>query len=247
MNFISIHVISRCNLTKCCCAKSPHHKRYVTTNLRLKTTNLFRLQQSGWSASYRPQRSWAKVTFLQASVILSTGGGGLPQCMMGCHPPPPRSRHPIRADTPSGADPPPAYGQRVAGTYPSEMHCFHFLVLINISWTIFVFHAQLSVLVSSLFVVRTSLTRRKRRSVCMWYVCLFGLICETDDPCFLSVVHYKSTFHLWPSLLKGDLSYVVKFADISNVHILLETIDGFTLGRSTVYGHNKYYLITLSR
>ena len=26
--------------------------------------------------SYRPQRSWGKVMFLQASVILSTGGGG---------------------------------------------------------------------------------------------------------------------------------------------------------------------------
>ena len=70
---------------------------------------------------YRPQRSWAKVMFLQASVILSTGGGGgLPQCMLGCHPPgadplsrppraetpppppsrPPGSRHPLGADTP---------------------------------------------------------------------------------------------------------------------------------------------------
>ena len=83
--------------------------------------------------NYRSQRSWAKVMFLQASVILYTVGGGcLPQCMLGCHPPGadtlpradtppgadtpqsrhPRSRHPPgadtpRADTPLGADNPP--------------------------------------------------------------------------------------------------------------------------------------------
>ena len=46
--------------------------------------------------------------FLQASVILSTGKGGLPQCMLGYHPPradTPRSTHPPGAD-PQGADPP---------------------------------------------------------------------------------------------------------------------------------------------
>ena len=37
---------------------------------------------------YRPQRSWGKVIFSQASVILITGGGGLPQCMLGYHSPP---------------------------------------------------------------------------------------------------------------------------------------------------------------
>ena len=61
---------------------------------------------------YRPQRSWAKVMFLQVSVILLTGGGGcLPQSMLGCqHPPPPEQtphtrppwiRHPPGADTTS--------------------------------------------------------------------------------------------------------------------------------------------------
>ena len=74
---------------------------------------------------YRLQRSWAKVMFLQASVILLTGGC-LPQCMLGYTPPrsrhppgadttpkqtPPRSRHTSQADTPReqtppGADPP---------------------------------------------------------------------------------------------------------------------------------------------
>ena len=47
---------------------------------------------------YRPQRSWAKVMFLQASVILLMGGGCLPQCMLG-YPHLPWSRHPP-ADTP---------------------------------------------------------------------------------------------------------------------------------------------------
>ena len=47
------------------------------------------------SCFYRPQRSWAKVMFLQSSVILSTGGS-LPQWMLGYHDPP----------SPPGADPP---------------------------------------------------------------------------------------------------------------------------------------------
>ena len=44
---------------------------------------------------YRPQRSWGKVMFSQACVILFTGGGGCLQCMLGYHhhprsrPPPP--------------------------------------------------------------------------------------------------------------------------------------------------------------
>ena len=56
---------------------------------------------------YRPQRSWGKVIFLQASVILSTGGGsasvhaGIPPPVSG-HPP--RSRHPPEPDNPPGAD-----------------------------------------------------------------------------------------------------------------------------------------------
>ena len=60
---------------------------------------------------YRPQRSWAKVMFLQVCVILFTGRGCLPQCMLGYHTPlgadtpreqtPPQSRHPPGADTPT--------------------------------------------------------------------------------------------------------------------------------------------------
>ena len=60
--------------------------------------------------NYRPQRSWAKVMFLQACVCPQ--GGVLPQCMLGYHPPgrppldqaPPRTRHLPwdQADTPPG-------------------------------------------------------------------------------------------------------------------------------------------------
>ena len=83
----------------------------------------------------RPQRSWAKVMFLQASVILSTGGGGV--CLSACwdttpwsRPPlpgeqtppleqtpprsrPPQSRQPPGADTPPREQtPPPPPGSR---------------------------------------------------------------------------------------------------------------------------------------
>ena len=56
---------------------------------------------------YRPQRSWGKVMFSQACVILFTGGC-LPQCMLGYTPreqTPPGTRHPPAADPP-GADTP---------------------------------------------------------------------------------------------------------------------------------------------
>ena len=47
---------------------------------------------------YRPQRSWGKVMFLQASVILSTGG----VCSVHAGIPPPRPGTPLGADTPPG-------------------------------------------------------------------------------------------------------------------------------------------------
>ena len=57
---------------------------------------------------YRPQRSWGKVMFLQASVILSTGGG---VCLSACWDTPPPRADPPGAGTPQelappGADPP---------------------------------------------------------------------------------------------------------------------------------------------
>ena len=48
---------------------------------------------------YRPQRSWGKVMFLQASVILLTRGGGSASVHAGI-PQPPWSRHPPGADPP---------------------------------------------------------------------------------------------------------------------------------------------------
>ena len=93
---------------------------------------------------YRPQRSWAKVMFLQVCVILFTRGGCLPQCMLGYHPHPqgadtPWSRHPPGADTPPEQklprEQPPLpreadYGKRAAGTHPTGMHsCGSFLYL----------------------------------------------------------------------------------------------------------------------
>ena len=71
---------------------------------------------------YRPQRSWDKVMFLQASVILSTGGEYLtrftPQNQV--HPPtwtryPPRTRY-----TPSGPGTPPSLRDQVHP--PDQVH-----------------------------------------------------------------------------------------------------------------------------
>ena len=68
----------------------PHNRVTVRVRSHLATTTqIFDVV----SIITGPQRSWGKVMFLQASVILLTGGGGLPQCMLGYHPPgsiPPR-------------------------------------------------------------------------------------------------------------------------------------------------------------
>ena len=69
---------------------------------------------------YRPQTKFAKVMFLHLSVILFTGGG-LPQCMLGYHPPEqtphPRSRHP-----PGTRHPPPPPGTRHPPPPPGTRH-----------------------------------------------------------------------------------------------------------------------------
>ena len=73
---------------------------------------------------YRPQRSWAKVMFLQASVILSTGGVCLSACWDTT--PPDRTKpswaRPLpRADTPSTRHPPPGPDQTLRDqTTPPE-------------------------------------------------------------------------------------------------------------------------------
>ena len=57
---------------------------------------------------YRPQRSWGKVMFLQASAILLTGGGGVSASVHAGipHPPPLREQTPPGADTPGSRHPP---------------------------------------------------------------------------------------------------------------------------------------------
>ena len=59
---------------------------------------------------YRPQRSWAKVMFLQASVILSTGGGVSASVHAGIHTPlgadTPHEQTPREQTTPRSRDPP---------------------------------------------------------------------------------------------------------------------------------------------
>ena len=73
---------------------------------------------------YRPQRSWCKVMFLQASVILFTGG-------ITWHPleqTPPESRHPQgadihpRADTPQSRHPPEQTPPRTGTPPPRSRH-----------------------------------------------------------------------------------------------------------------------------
>ena len=58
--------------------------------------------------SYQPQRSWAKVMFLQVSVILSTGGGESASVHAGIPPPPPWEQTPWEQTPPQGADTPPS-------------------------------------------------------------------------------------------------------------------------------------------
>ena len=94
---------------------------------------------SSWVVTVRNEV--AKFTFLHLSVSHSVHGGGLPQCMLGYHPPwdqaplpwdqaPPRpgpqpgSRHPPQDQAP----PPPHETATVAdGTHPTGMHsCLHY-------------------------------------------------------------------------------------------------------------------------
>ena len=61
------------------------------------------MHPTGMLSCYRLQRSWAKVMFLQASVILSTGGEGV--CLSECWDTTPLEQTPPRADTPTPTPP----------------------------------------------------------------------------------------------------------------------------------------------
>ena len=112
------------------------------------------MHPTGMLSCYWPQRSWAKVIFSQACVILSTGGEGV--CLSACWdtsplgadtPPgsrPPRSIHPPGADTPPtrhppgadppGADPPP--GSRLQHTvYERPVRILLECILVRILFT----------------------------------------------------------------------------------------------------------------
>ena len=80
---------------------------------------------------YHPQRSWGKVMFSQACVILFTGGGVCLSAWWDTTPPAPGSRHPPEQtpweqttppeQTPPGAEHAWIYGQRAGGTHPTGM------------------------------------------------------------------------------------------------------------------------------
>ena len=76
------------------------------------------------SPHYRPQRSWGKVMFSQACVILFTGGGGV--CLSACWDATPPGADPPTADIPRdqvhppGADTPPRPGTPLGADTPPE-------------------------------------------------------------------------------------------------------------------------------
>ena len=92
------------------------------------------LHPNGLLSCYRPQRSWGKVIFSQASVILFTGGGGSASVHVGIPPPPDQAGTPPRGPGrhPPGAEHTGRYGQRAGGMHPTGMQsCFidYFIVL----------------------------------------------------------------------------------------------------------------------
>ena len=114
-------------LIKACCVRAS--QQFQNRSKDINISLIVYLSFSGNKVSsvnyiYRPQRSWGKVMFLQASVILLTRGC-LPQCMLG-YPPEadtPRSTHtPLRADTPLGADAPRADAPSPRSRPPGSRH-----------------------------------------------------------------------------------------------------------------------------
>ena len=101
-----------------------------------------RLINHGCFLYYRPQRSWAKVMFLQASVILSTGGGvasvhaGMPAPPTRQTPPGPGRHTPWTRQTPPrpGRHPPreaDASIRSMSGRYASYWNAFLFLDILS--------------------------------------------------------------------------------------------------------------------
>ena len=102
---------------------SPEHTSLEQIPPRETATAVEDTHPTGMHSCYRPQRSWGKVMFLQASVILLTGGYLTPP-----RADPPGGRHPPGAGSrppPLGTDPPGQhavrYGQRAGGMHPTGM------------------------------------------------------------------------------------------------------------------------------
>ena len=70
---------------------------------------------------YRPQRSWGKVIYSQASVILFTGGGGSASVHAGIPPPPGPGTPPWDQAPPIRAEHTGRYGQRAGGMHLTGM------------------------------------------------------------------------------------------------------------------------------
>ena len=122
----------------------------VDCNLTLIFLSLKNLTEFFLLDIYRPQRSCGQGNIF-APVCHSVHGGGLPQCMLGCHPPgsrdatpgsrhphPPRSRHPPE-QTPPAADTPPEADSGIrsmSGRYVSYWNAFLSCLFLLTSWTV---------------------------------------------------------------------------------------------------------------
>ena len=172
---------------------------------------------------YWPQGSWAKVMFLQASVILLRGGllsacwNATPQDWT--RPPPeqtPWDKTPP-GSRPPGPDPPgkqtPAYGLRAAGTHPTGMHsclCYTLSVLFNR----LVFGSKCQVcLISSFFILVFGLHTANNHL--FWWSCIFRFpscsFCTVCN-CFLSDLFLLFFYHL--RMLFSMMCWICKCAVI---------------------------------
>ena len=97
--------------TNTICEHGLKHHHSVTTDLR------HIILQFNY---YRPQRSWGKVMFSQACVILFTGGSA--SVLAGIHTPPGADTHPPGADTPGSRHPPGADTHPPGADTPGSRH-----------------------------------------------------------------------------------------------------------------------------
>ena len=98
------------------------------------TREIIKIRSVQFTSNYRPQRSWGKVIFSQARVILFTGGGVVPGpggVVLG----------------PGGClvENPPRTATAAGGTHPTGMHsCF---LLMNASWNKYILNTSLNTII----------------------------------------------------------------------------------------------------